>query len=154
MSTIEERFWAKVDHAGGCWEWTASTNSLGYGTFHVGGKMKKAHRVSYEIANGPIPDGMVIDHQCQNRGCVNPSHLRLATQKQNGENLSAGRINNVTSGVRGVYQTKGGKWQARVKHHRKVYNAGSHDTIAEAEAAVIAKRNELYTHNDADRRGL
>jgi hypothetical protein len=85
--TAEERFWAKVDRLGPeeCWMWLASTNSKGYGKFGQGGKTRPAHRVAYELVKGPIPEGMVLDHLCQRRRCVNPSHLEPVTSHVNTE---------------------------------------------------------------------
>jgi hypothetical protein len=89
-------------------------------------------------------------HTCP-KNCVNPDHLRPVTHKQNHENR-AGPQRNGHSGVRGVtWNKKNQAWQAQVKHHQKTHYAGIFDTVEEAEAAVIAKRNELFTHNDRDR---
>ena len=151
QAKMEARFWAKVEKGPGCWEWTAS-KITGHGRMVIDGATAYAHRISYELANGPIPDGLLIDHICHNKGCVNPDHLRLATQKQNGENRAGLPANN-TSGVRGVHWRKDvGCWQAVVRSTPKVYHVGYFDDLAEAEAAAIAKRNELFTHNDIDRR--
>lgn len=75
--TFEERLWAKVARCADdeCWQWTASTNGIGYGKIHRAGKYLSAHRVVYELVNGPIHEGLEIDHLCNNRGCVNPAHL-------------------------------------------------------------------------------
>jgi hypothetical protein len=152
MSSNEERFWAKVDKSGECWEWTAGKNAQGYGVIRIDGQRTKAHRASYAFDNGPIPEGLIIDHVCRNTGCVKPTHLRVVTSKQNSENLDGPHSHNVTSGVRGVYRTQNNKWQARVTHGGVIHSAGYFHTIPEAEAAVIALRNRLFTHNDADRR--
>ncbi len=88
---IEVRFWAKVDKrtAAECWPWTASRNRYGYGTFGVGSSsagvmpVAKAHRVSWEIHNGPIPKGMYVCHHCDNPPCCNPAHLFLGTAGDN-----------------------------------------------------------------------
>jgi hypothetical protein len=152
MSDLETRFWAKVDTSGDCWTWTAAVNSYGYGVIGSDGKVKKAHRLAYEWTNGPIPDGSLIDHICRNRACVRASHLRLASQKQNQENLEGPNLTNVTSGVRGVYKHRDGKWQARATHNGRNHSGGLYPSIEEADAAAIALRNRLFTHNDADRR--
>lgn len=146
-----ERFWSKVGKTDGCWTWSASKKPNGYGQFMMWPKLRYAHRVAYEMLVGELPDKADLDHTCHNRACVNPEHLRLTTRKQNLENHSGAPSNN-TSGVRGVsWHRQHGKWHARVGHLGRTYNAGLFDTIAEAEAAVIAKRNELFTHNDRDR---
>lgn len=152
---VEERFWSKVDKSGECWEWLGSRTPVGYGQFHVQEPKRtqlKAHRVAYEYLVGPIPEGLVIDHKCHNRGCVNPAHLRPVTDKQNQENRKGASWQSKT-GIRGVSRhTYLNGWVAQVQHYGKSYNAGLHKTLEAAEAAVIAKRNELYTHNDLDRK--
>src|SRR5450755_3951408 len=77
--TAEERFWARVDkQTDGCWVWTGALRT-GYGTLSVSGKNVPAHRFSYELLVGIIPDGLQIDHLCRNRACVNPEHLEPVT---------------------------------------------------------------------------
>lgn len=91
MSDLLARFLAKTDRRGDadCWEWLARRDPDGYGTIKARreGLGDRAHRVSYALLVGPIPDGLVIDHLCRNRGCVNPAHLEPVT---NGENLRRG----------------------------------------------------------------
>lgn len=80
-----DRFLAKVDQAGddGCWLWVAGGDGDGYGTFKNGGRTSKAHRFSYQIFVGPIPDGLDLDHLCRNRACVNPAHLEPVSRREN-----------------------------------------------------------------------
>jgi len=67
-----------------CWYWQAATNGKrGYGKIYHNGKLKLAHRFSYELHKGVIPDGLTIDHLCGNRLCVNPEHLEAVPQKVN-----------------------------------------------------------------------
>lgn len=148
--TDAERFWSKVDKTATCWNWVASKKS-GYGNLKVGGVVVVSHRFSYELANGPIPAGMVVDHICLNRACVNPAHLRLASRKQNNEHLNPGRANNA-SGFRGAHwYERYGKWAAKVRHQGAGIHVGYYDTPEEAGEAARLKRLELFTHNNLDR---
>lgn len=70
-----------------CWIWNLAVNDSGYGVVGQGGKMLRAHRVYYEKACGPIPSGLVLDHLCRVRSCVNPDHLEPVTR---GENVMRG----------------------------------------------------------------
>jgi hypothetical protein len=150
-ASFEDRFWAKVTKTETCWNWTGGTDSSGYGVTWRDRRFVGAHRASYELRNKAIADGLVVDHICHNRACVNPDHLRLATSKQNMENLSKLMGTN-KSGVRGVFWSNTlGKWQARVTHHGRRVHVGLFEDLRDAEAAVILKRNELFTHNDLDR---
>lgn len=80
-----ERFWAKasVGDPERCWNWNAGRTSAGYGGFYVGGRTLSAHRISYELTYGPIPEGLLIRHDCDNPPCVNPHHLRTGTVRDN-----------------------------------------------------------------------
>jgi hypothetical protein len=79
----EGRFWAKVEKTDSCWLWRAASDTKGYGRFYDGHSIAAAHRVSYELLVGPIPDGLCIDHLCRVPACVNPSHLEPVTNREN-----------------------------------------------------------------------
>ena len=154
---IIERLMEKVQKdANGCWIFTGGKRWGGYGQIRIGSAQQGiavTHRVTYEHFIGPIPTGMVLDHRCRVHACCNPGHLRPVTVKQNAEHLDGARADNQSSAVRGVTFTKKNKarpWQAQVGHNGKCYYAGSYATIPEAEAAVRAKRAELFTHDDHD----
>lgn len=66
-----------------CWEWLASKDSNGYGWFNTGSKVVRAHRVSWEIFFGKIPEGILVLHKCNNPSCVNPYHLYLGDRADN-----------------------------------------------------------------------
>lgn len=83
------RFYAhvRVVPGPGCWEWTGGRQADGYGAFSMGGRaarrMVGAHRISWELANGTIPEGMSVMHRCDNPPCVRPSHLELGSRADN-----------------------------------------------------------------------
>lgn len=146
--TLEPRFWAKVKKTPGCWVWTASTNSHGYGQFRVDGRMRRAHRVAWEMTNGPIPAGMSLDHRCANPLCVNPAHLRVTTRSQNMQHRIGAPRNN-TAGVRGVtWDKRANAWRARATLNGRTYHGGLHSTLEAADQAARALRARLFTHDD------
>jgi len=135
---------------GGCLIWTGANKSGGYGSLSVNGVRMLAHRYAWERANGPIPDGAVIDHICGVTLCVNPDHLRIATVKQNAENLTRLYSTN-TSGYRNVSRAGDGRWRVVVKSFGRAYYGGTYRNIEEADSAAVELRNKLFTHNVRDR---
>ena len=157
--TPAERFWEKVNKdgptpahdpaLGPCWLWTASVNVAGYGQFGIGGgnKHKKAHRVSYELANGPIPDELCVLHKCDNPPCVNPGHLYAGTQKDNGLDRAA-RGRTVAPHPRGEAQ-----WQAKLTEE-KVREIRRRCATRSPENRIVAEEMgiTIYTIGDILRR--
>jgi len=82
---VNKRFWDKVDKRGPdeCWEWNGAKCSSGYGIIRIENRALSAHRVSYEIHYGPIPDGMHVLHICDRPPCCNPAHFFLGTHQDN-----------------------------------------------------------------------
>lgn len=96
VSTAWQRFWPKVDakNPNQCWNWTGSRGTTGYGYFKATGRNVRAHRFMWEIANGPVPDGLQVLHHCDNPSCVNPGHLWLGTISDNiKDSFAKGRKN-------------------------------------------------------------
>lgn len=91
---IDVRFWRLAEVADGCWPWRGTISSSGYGQFRIGrkGPVLSAHRVSWALHNGLIPDGKIIMHSCDHPWCVNPEHLSAGTQKENmADSVAKGR---------------------------------------------------------------
>jgi hypothetical protein len=84
-------FWASIDRTGDCWLWTKSRRPNGYGQTTRDRRNVTVHRVSWELANGPIPAGLYVCHTCDVRHCVNPAHLFLGTSLDN-------KLDSVTKG--------------------------------------------------------
>lgn len=100
-----DRFWSKVEpeEVDGCWQWAAGKSSNGYGRFSVYRDeellSEYAHRVVYEMMVGEIPAGLVIDHLCRNRSCVNPYHLEPIPR---GLNVLRGEASSAKAARRGA----------------------------------------------------
>jgi hypothetical protein len=80
---MKEIILSRIDIVDGHWIWNGCKNLGGYGYFTVGRQVQLAHRASYEAFVGPIPKGLVIDHLCRIRPCVNPEHMEVVTHKTN-----------------------------------------------------------------------
>jgi hypothetical protein len=84
---------SKIIQSRNCWIWIGAKIWSGYGQFGLNGKLKLAHRVSYELFKEDIPEGLQLDHLCKNRSCVNPDHLEIVTTQENTRRGLTGKIN-------------------------------------------------------------
>lgn len=148
--TRAERFWPKVDECGlgECWEWTARRHKQGYGLLSEwdGSRRSRllAHRVSWEIANGPIPAGLHVLHHCDNPPCVNPAHLFLGTQVDN--NLDKHRKGRTPCGE----DTAMAKLSAdAVREIRRRGHAGEMQTALSREFAVSRRQIGRIVERDS-----
>jgi citrate synthase len=116
----------------------------GYQIIGIDGKRYKAHHLAWLYVYGELPK-LSIDHINRETGDNRIANLRLATQKQNNENISMRKDN--TSGYRGVtWHSAGKKWRAQVSHNKKYIIVGMFDNKEDAAKAVEAKRLEIFTH--------
>lgn len=125
--SLEDKFWEKAKEVNsGCWEWQASRNKKGYGNFYlsVGHSKDKhclAHRMSWILTYGEIPDGLQVLHDCDNPSCVNPEHLFLGTNDDNVQDkIQKGRMRT----LRGEESPSSKLTEAKVRKMRELKNKG------------------------------
>lgn len=134
--TLEVRLQARLEvQEDGCIVWTGGQNGRGYGQIGLDYKKKLVHRVAWELANGPIPEGKQIDHTCWNRLCANVEHLRLADPNDNLRSKQGATSKSIL-GVRNVSLMPGGKYRVSVSVNGLKYGhswATLEEAIVEAE---------------------
>lgn len=142
--TAEESLLHRTEWRDGCLVWTGTKNWKGYGQLgaapHAG---TYVHRYVWERENGPIPEGMMIDHVCWNRACVNLEHLRLATAAENASYKSRARSDSST-GIRNVRRTKSGKYQGLVTKDGRTHHAPPTWDPEEAREDARLLREKLF----------
>lgn len=144
-----EAFGLNTVRRGDCVLWTGFTDRGGYGILRVPGGTEFAHRFSWERENGPIPDGMRVDHICHNPTCVNPEHLRLATHTENAWNRAGAQAGS-TTGARNVHRN-GSNFAVRITCNKERLYFGTYPTIEEA--AEVAERERARLFGDFSGRG-
>lgn len=140
MTTLADRFWAKVRETRTCWLWTASTDSKGYGKIGVAGKTVAAHRVAWFLTYGEWPTKDVL-HHCDNPRCVRPSHLFLGTQLDNMRDMvSKGRHHSRRADSYGWMRD--GTWLAAIRRNRRSYagEGNPHARLTTADVVDIRTR--------------
>jgi hypothetical protein len=120
------KFWPKVEKTSNCWLWTGKCNKAGYGLVSCGGmRYTGAHRVSYMLHHGSIPAGALVLHKCDNRPCVNPSHLYLGDYFDNAKDMVD-------------------RWRTRTKLSRETVQAIRRDQAAGCiSPAILARKYDI-----------
>jgi hypothetical protein len=128
-----ERLWSKVDQSSRCWIWTSAKTKAGYGVFTYNRKVLLAHRIIWELANGFIPDGLNVLHNCpdgDNPSCVNPAHLWLGTQRDNAFDMvakgHAGCVRHPERVMRGSHHGNSKLIESQVLEIRRLYASGQY----------------------------
>ena len=117
--TLKERFDEKwVEDENGCWLWTSTIHRDGYGKFWYLTGQEPAHRMSYEIYIGIIPEGLNVLHKCDNRRCVNPEHLFLGSCDDNSKDMCAKMRQNHGDDVHTAVLTEEDVIEVRARHAR------------------------------------
>lgn len=129
-----DKFWNRVARGDRekCWLWQGSGTPKGYGQISIGGRMHYVHRIAYELEHGPVPEGHVVHHECENRACCNPSHLRAVTP---------GEHNRLHPNVLGPVKARSG--------YRNVKRATAGPSY-EAEVRVEGERHYLGSYPDPE----
>lgn len=144
--SAEERFWAKVNKGDACWNWTGCITPAGYGLISVRGRLISTHRFSYQIHHGSIPEGKLVCHTCDNRSCVNPSHLWLGSDRDNTRDMIAKGRRVIISGD-AFCLTK--VTDAQVQEIRALYASGSY---RQYEIAAMYGINRTHVCNIVNRK--
>jgi hypothetical protein len=157
----KDRFWNKVRKLSDeeCWPWIASTTGNGYGHMQKNGVHEYAHRISWELHFGVVPESMDVLHKCDNPPCVNPNHPFLGGARENIKDMwnKEKRPRRVLagyglSGFRGVLRYNERLWQAKI-YRPKQEHLGLYSTITEAKLAVLIYESVEGRHPGYQRRG-
>lgn len=142
-----ERFWPNVKKTENCWIWIGGFRDDGYGRFDcIFFKEKAAHRVSYCMANGPIPTGLCVLHRCDNSACVRPDHLFLGTLADNARDMYA-KGRNRSRPLIGEENPKAKLTEKDVKEIRSLYTTGEYScaSLARIYPVSIATVHNILT---------
>lgn len=136
---LVDRFWEKVEKSDGCWKWTSTITTRGYGQFWVGGERRQelSHRLAWELANDKrVPDGFVVMHSCDNPACVNPEHLFVGTHQDN-------KIDSVRKGRHAHGETNGGGGKLTRQQAKEIRESRGGLSISDAAAKYGVSKNTV-----------
>lgn len=139
---VEQRLWAKVEKTDTCWLWRGLKFRSGYGRIGRNGKSVHTHRVSWELHNGPIPDGLFVCHKCDVPLCVNPAHLFLGTPLDNMRDMYKKGRSRPRRPLNGKHRGEGNPraklTQEKVAEIRRLLSAGQRPAVIAPAFGVAA----------------
>lgn len=147
-SVISDEYFAErsIKQPSGCWEWSLRVSCNGYGQAKVRQKIWMAHRLSWEHFHGPIPDGLIVCHKCDNRKCINPSHLFLGTTQDNvDDKMSKGRFV-TTPGVKNGHAKLTDQQVLSIKNDDRSQSAIAADYGISQSNVSLIKRGTAWRH--------
>ena len=136
-------FWSKIDATDSvkdCWNWLGAKKPKGYGNVRIDKKYLLAHRVAFELCNGPIPKGLIVCHVCDNPSCCNPNHLMLGTVKSNtADMLIKNRQKKPETAARGINNGNAKLNDEKVKQIKSLYKTKEKDQYELAEMFGVSQ---------------
>ena len=140
VSNTVDDFWNNCKKSDGCWEWQLRRDKEGYGHFFIDNRRWLAHRFSWTLINGPIPDGLQVLHSCDNPPCIRPDHLSLGTNLENNRDKIAKNRDVIFEGSRHANSKLN---EAKVVEIRKRAVAESYSSIARSYEVSVSTISEI-----------
>lgn len=138
------RFWARVEKSISCWLWVGAKEADGYGRFDIEHKHIRAHRFSWILHNGPVPNGLGILHRCNNTSCVNPSHLYAGTPKDNA--LDTVNSGNTTTGVKNGNSKLNNEAVRAIRNDQRCQRVIAKEHDISAQTVCTIKKGRTWKH--------
>lgn len=124
LAAYAEAVFSRSARGDGCWEWGRARTDKGYGSIRILGRLYRAHRLAWEVTHGPVPNGLLVCHRCDNPRCVRPDHLFLGTAAENTADMLRKGRGRQPAPRRGEQHHNAGLTEGRVREIRRAYARG------------------------------